>query len=318
MKKPSVSVIIGVYNKAAFLETCIESVLNQTFQDFEVIIVDDCSTDGSGRVIEKYVDRVKAITLERNSGLPAVPRNIGLRRAEGEFIAFLDADDFWEPSKLEKQIPYFTQLPSNVGLCHTYSNLRDQAGTFLGVRHKGSLPVTGDCFEPILRHCFISISTVMMRRQVIEDMGLFDEDPFFRGSEDYELFLRVASKYQIGLLDEVLSSYRVVETSISRTDNWRGTPEHIPIHTMMLRRPDIYRDRIEKSYLRRILAEQCSENSRYWRDQGFYGRALWFVWHGFRHRSIDRALWIDGVKAAVKAVKKIICKTMSLPSKARR
>ena len=283
-KSPTVSVIIGVHNKAPYLRQCIDSVLNQTYTDYELIIVDDCSTDDSPTIIRMYADRIRVIRLEKNTGLPAIPRNIGIKNSTGKYIAFLDADDYWEVAKLEKQMECLSNVSSEIGLCHTYVNIVDEHGRFLRIRHDRILPPTGDCYQQLLRHCFISTSSVLIRKSVLDDVGLFNQDPSYRCGEDYELFIRISYKYQVALVDTVLASYREAEKSVSRTNNWKGTPEHVPSHVSFLNRTDLYRENVTKSYLQSILLDACNTNSQYWRDQGFYGHALWFVWTALRHK----------------------------------
>ena len=107
---PKVSIVIPTYNSEKFIDRTIKSVLNQTFQNFELIIVDDCSVDNTRKMIrefQKQDDRIKLIALEKNSGAPAHPKNVGIKNAKGEYIAFLDHDDEWLPKKLERQIELF-------------------------------------------------------------------------------------------------------------------------------------------------------------------------------------------------------------------
>jgi glycosyltransferase involved in cell wall biosynthesis len=108
--KPLVSVITSCYNSSNFVSQSIESVINQTYRNWELIIVDDCSTDSSVEIIKNFIrkdNRIKLFLLSKNSGSPVKPRNTGIRNAQGRYIAFLDSDDIWLPTKLEKQLLFF-------------------------------------------------------------------------------------------------------------------------------------------------------------------------------------------------------------------
>lgn len=211
---PNVSVIIPTYNCSQYISEAIESVLNQSFQAFELIIVNDGSTDRTDEVIKKYLDsfpdKIKYIKQE-NKG-HAAARNTGIKASGGEFIAFLDADDLWLPNKLAAQILVFDKNP-DVGLVHTNCyGFGGPGGTYLGrywmtpeqiQKHSGYI-----FFEHYFRTIRITTSTVMIRKKCLDEVGLFDENLSRLGSEDRELFLRILWKYHAVYIDKPLGKYR--------------------------------------------------------------------------------------------------------------
>ena len=296
MSSPKVSVIIGTFNQAKYIRATLESVFGQTFRDYEVVVADDASTDGTLNELQRAGDRIRLIARTDNSGLPAVPRNQAIRAAKGEYLAFLDADDLWHPSKLERQVLFMGQHPE-VGMSHCYCNVINEEGCILRIRHDGRLPETGDCFAELLNHCFISTSTVMVREGVLRSVGMFDESPMMRTGEDYDFYLRVARLNKVGLVNEVLASYRECTGSVSRTSNWRGTPEHVPTLLRYWQKKEFWAGRVPPSCVRRSLLHACMENSQYWRDQGYGKRAAWFAIKAIQRGPLQREAWMALVKS---------------------
>ena len=192
-----VSVIIPTYNRAAFLREAIDSVLAQTEKNFELIIVDDGSTDATPEVVAAYAKRLRYF-YQPNAGAAAA-RNCGLQQAGGKFIAFLDSDDLWLPKKLARQLAWMDAHPE-IMLCYT-----DEIWIRHGVRvnQKKIHAKAGGWIYPLcLPRCIISPSSVLMRRELFEAVGGFDEQlPI---CEDYDLWLRVASRFEVGFLAEPL------------------------------------------------------------------------------------------------------------------
>jgi glycosyltransferase involved in cell wall biosynthesis len=197
---PEVSVVIPVFNAAALIATALQSVFSQTFSDFEVIVVDDGSEDhGELRAaLEPWAARITYLR-QSNQG-PASARNTGIAHATGRFVAFLDADDEWRPQKLARQVAYFAQYPET-GLLHTgvSGELRPPA-TVAGPPRA----LFCDLFHSAF---FINTLTVMIPRQVIADIGGFDERREIH-IEDYDLWLRIAARYPIGYIPEPLAYHR--------------------------------------------------------------------------------------------------------------
>jgi len=191
-----VSVIIPTYNRAKFLEEAINSVLNQTYKDFEIIVVDDGSTDNTKEIIRKFGEII--YIYQKNKGVSSA-RNKGIKMSRGEYIAFLDSDDLWLKRKLEKQMKIFEKYPENK-ICHTNEIwIRDGKRINQGKRHQ---KYGGYIFDKVLPLCIISPSSVVIKREVFEKVGLFDER--LKVCEDYDMWLRICAHYKVYFLDEPL------------------------------------------------------------------------------------------------------------------
>ncbi len=194
---PQVSVIIPTYNRRSRLKTAIDSVLGQSFQDYEIIVVDDGSTDGTAGLLKSYGDRIMIIRQD-NKGVSAA-RNTGIRASRAELIALLDSDDHWLARKLEHQVDLFKARPEAL-ICQTEEIwIRNGRRVNAGRRHR---KYPGMIFEKTLPLCLISPSAVMMRRSLLDEVGLFDET--LPACEDYDLWLRVTWKYPVHLIETPL------------------------------------------------------------------------------------------------------------------
>jgi len=194
---PLISVIIPTFNRRDFLVAAVDSVVSQTFGDFELIVVDDGSTDGTGDVMARYADRVIYVVQE-NRGVSAA-RNHGIDLARGEYISFLDSDDLWMPTKLEKQVKFFQGHPS-AQVCYT-DELWIRRGRQVNPR-KRHAKHSGWIYAHCLPLCIISPSSVCLRREVLDTVGYFD--PELPVCEDYDLWLRVAARYPVHFIAERL------------------------------------------------------------------------------------------------------------------
>lgn len=194
---PRVSVIIPTCNRAHFLQEAVESVLNQTFHDFELIVVDDGSTDCTPYVLRKWEDRIRWVRQE-NSGVSRA-RNVGIRAARSRYLSFLDSDDLWLRKKLENQVAFLDANP-HYPVCYT-----DEVWIRKGKRvnpKRVHRKYSGWIFEQCLPLCIISPSSAMIRREVLNALGGFDEA--LPVCEDYDLWLRIASRFPIFFLPEKL------------------------------------------------------------------------------------------------------------------
>jgi glycosyltransferase involved in cell wall biosynthesis len=201
---PKVSVIIPTYNSARFLPEAIESVLKQTFQDLEIIVVDDGSTDNTGEVVAPYLDRITFSEIP--NGGPARARNRAIRESSGEYVAFLDADDIWYPHKLERQMGVFSSN-RQYGLVHGDASLKNR--TWFSNKKSRK---TGWVFSELLENCFIILSSVVVKRDCLEKAGLFNKD--FVPWEGYDLWLRIASGNQIGVVNAPLLLRRIHDSNL--------------------------------------------------------------------------------------------------------
>jgi glycosyltransferase involved in cell wall biosynthesis len=188
---PRVSVIIPTYNRADLLGDAIASVLAQTYQDLEVIVADDGSTDHTAEVVERFGPRVTYLALPHR-GQPAAPRNSALAVATGDYIAFLDSDDLFLPHKLALQVPILEANPQ-VGLVYSDGYFFDgDPDKTTGHALAGLATPSGNIFGELLRANFIFMPLILARRTLLEASGGFDEHPDFLVAEDYDLWLRLA------------------------------------------------------------------------------------------------------------------------------
>ena len=202
---PEVSVIIPTHNRRAMVREAIDSVLAQTLASFELIVVDDGSSDGSGGDLAQLaVDRGENIRIEHteNRG-PAAARNRGVAMARAPLIAFLDSDDLWLPEKLERHLEFMRENPGCAISQTDETWIRNGRRVNPGMRHRKR---AGDFFVDSLRTCLVSPSAVLMRKELLDSIGGFDED--MRAAEDYDLWLRIQVEHEIGLLDEPLTTRR--------------------------------------------------------------------------------------------------------------
>jgi len=211
---PRVSAVTPVYNGEAYLREAMDSVLEQTFRDFEFIVIDDGSTDGSVGVVQSYRDpRIRLLRNETNTGLAAV-RNRGMAEARGEFIAWLDCDDASLPGRFEQQVRCLDRRPQAV-LCGTWVRTIGS-----GTQREWHYPTEPEFLRGrMLFDSPIATSSVMMRRQLVVDRQ-FRFDAAYPPAEDYDLWERLSRDYQIYNLGEVLTLYRTHpnQTSIHRAE----------------------------------------------------------------------------------------------------
>lgn len=191
-----VSVVIPTYNRAPLLARALNSVLDQKGGLLEILVVDDGSTDETEAKIAAAAEPRLKYFLQPNQG-PAAARNAGIRRARGEFIAFLDSDDEWLPGKLEAQLRYFQDNPDSL-ICQTEEIwIRNGKRVNPMKKHRKE---GGWIFKRSLELCLVSPSAVMMRRKFFDHVGLFDES--LPACEDYELWLRASARFPIGLIEK--------------------------------------------------------------------------------------------------------------------
>jgi len=215
---PKVSVIIPTYNCAKYLPEAIQSVLNQTYQDFEIIVVDDGSVDNTKEIVKEFIknypNKIKYIYQE-NKG-HATARNTAIRNSIGEYIAMLDADDLCTPRRLEKEV-HILETEPNIAVIHANVTFISEDGKQLETPHRNIKYLSGHIFKHILlRRAHIAMATVLVRKKCFESVGLFDENLTHLGAEDREMWLRIAKQYNFKYLDEVLGYYRIRSNSSSR------------------------------------------------------------------------------------------------------
>ncbi|WP_456434041.1 glycosyltransferase family 2 protein [Thermosulfuriphilus sp.] len=213
---PKVAVVIPCYNAETFIPKTLESVLAQDFPDYEIIVVDDGSTDSTRAILQEYNRLSNLKIIHQSNAGPAQSRNTGIKASDSDYIAFLDSDDLWHPFKLRQQVEILDNNPG-VGLCYTGAQVIDLSGKRLPQRdRKTALPVFNShrrALEALMVENFIVTSSVLIRRGVLEKTGLFSDQYLY--AEDWDLWLRIAKGFPIFGIPEALCLYRWHEKSFS-------------------------------------------------------------------------------------------------------
>jgi glycosyltransferase involved in cell wall biosynthesis len=261
---PKVSVVIPAYNAMTYLPKTLDSVLQQSFTDFEVLLINDGSTDS----IESWFttvndDRVRLIS-QANQGLPGA-RNTGIKEAQGDYVAFIDADDLWEPTKLEKQVRCLDAKPE-VGLVYAWTLLIDQDGNSIGT--VTAAQAEGNVWEQLLLGDVVgSGSAAMIRRICFDQVGMFDTE--LTSIEDCDMWVRIAAHYPFAVIKEVLVYYRQHPSGMSRNYDRMAQNSRL---------------KIDKNFA------QVPLNMLYLRPRAYGHAFLWLAWKIiFEGGPIDRA-----------------------------
>jgi glycosyltransferase involved in cell wall biosynthesis len=224
---PDVSVVIPTYNSAALLKKAVQSVFNQIYQNFEVIVINNFSTDDTVDVINSFKDeRIKLINLD-NEGIIGKSRNIGIKESKGGWIAFLDSDDLWDSGKLEECMKATTEHPEAILFAHKLRNIK--GGELIGVNELGSPP--HNMYESLLFDGNkFATSSVVAKKFLLEKAGGFSERPDFAGVEDYDLWMRLSKLGKFYFVNSVLGDYLIHDANFSsdiqtRADHWLNVLE---------------------------------------------------------------------------------------------
>lgn len=209
-----ISIIVSVYNSNKTLSKMIESVLNQTYKDFELILINDGSSDDSFNIMKEYKLKDSRIILidKENTGLTK-SLNIGLKRAKGYYIARIDSDDTWLPSKLEKQVTFLEENSEYMLVGTAYNEIGDNGKIIYDKQRTLLLSSYVDIINNIEKLNPFLHSSVLFRKELCETVGFYNES--FKYTQDYEYWVRIISKYKVSNLTEVLASRRYSENMIS-------------------------------------------------------------------------------------------------------
>jgi glycosyltransferase involved in cell wall biosynthesis len=283
-----VSVVMPAFNVAPFVKHAIESVLKQTLADFEMVVIDDGSTDGTSDILQSVRDARLRIVEQGNGGSSAA-RNTGAQHTRAPYIAFIDGDDLWSPQKLAIHIDFLEKHPE-VDLTFSHSSIINEQGDPLG---RYSSPVRGYIsFRQLLTQNVVhNGSAVVARREALERAGYFDIN--MRSAVDHDLWLRVALSRanNVYCIPQVLTFYRMREGQI--TKDWLGMQQSWEILIEKMRRlagRDV--EAVEsraRTRLYRYLAYIAYENQEYTEATGLLGIALR---NGFQHLLLDRGMWL--------------------------
>src|SRR4030067_2171392 len=262
-----ISVIIPTHNYKKYIGEAISSVLRQTYADYEIIVVDDGSTDDTGEIIKKNFPEVRYFYIP-NQGVSKA-RNYGIRRARWELIAFLDADDLWLPEKLEKQLKVF-DADRDLMMVFTEHRAFDTNGIREAIFLKKERLMKGDVVKNIFLYSHVALPTVIVRRHAFQEIGYFEENLIT--AEDDNLWMRIALKFRIHLLDEVLVHCRITENSLSRSASnlFPGVLKNIEL--IETKYPDL-RKRLGRANIRRKKSDIYADYGYFLFSRGDYAMA---------------------------------------------
>jgi glycosyltransferase involved in cell wall biosynthesis len=277
MSKPEVSVVIPAYNGERFISHAIDSVLAQTYRDFEITVVNDGSRDRTSSVVQRYLNLNNVRYLEQRNRGVAAARNTGIRASSGRFIAFLDHDDTWYPDKLEKQMAFASNHPE-AALIHGNITLIDGDGNRINPVVPYATDASGNCFVELFLGNRIAVPTVLVSRKCLDTVGYLDES--IQYADDYHLWMRIARKYVVGHVDQPLANYRkhrmqasghVIGHNVSVLKTLKKILNEFP-ETWHLVGPQRVKDRL--FLLTRHISRLQLEAKRPWRSRWYLLKAI--------------------------------------------
>lgn len=286
--RPLVSVIIPAYNAAAYLRDTLNSVLAQTLQSFEVIVVDDGSTDATAEIAAsaRIADRRVQLIRQPNAGVGAA-RNAAIRRSRGRYIAPLDADDLWSPLKLERQVARLERAGSKAGLAYCWSRSIDHQSRVVSWAHP--FRMEGRVGAAMLLGNFVGNASVpLFRASALAEVGLYltrDEQNGAQGCEDWDLNIRIAERFELCCAQRYLVSYRQLDSGMSLDAYGMAKSHEMAIRRAAARNPGLQPPLLAWSSSRfySYLGSKCYN----WSD---YSGALWCL---RRVLAADPAAWLD-------------------------
>jgi glycosyltransferase involved in cell wall biosynthesis len=249
-----VSIIIPTYNRASYIQKALDSVFKQTYRDFEVIVIDDGSSDNTKEVLQKYGNRIR-YSYQDNHGISHA-RNTGIRNSKGDYIAFLDSDDYWLPEKLNRQIELFHTNPEYGMVASCCASIRLD-GSY---RDKNRPGKSGWILKDLFQANFIRTSSAVIKKDCFDRVGVFDEQ--LKECEEYDLWLRIAAQFPIGFINESLAVYVDNPDGVS-TDSLTGR-----LYRLKVLEKQYLKEQIpEKIYAKRI-ANTCHYIGRHFLARG--------------------------------------------------
>ncbi|HUK92197.1 MAG TPA: glycosyltransferase [Blastocatellia bacterium] len=278
---PNVSVIVPTYNNSRFVCQALDSIVAQSFRNLEIIVIDDGSTDDTAAALAPYRDLITLVRT-RNQG-PAAARNAGIKRAKGDFIAFLDSDDLWLPEKLDRQVAHLIAHPE-IGIVFCDSETFG-GGDHSRCRDRGNpWSEPGAALETLLTHRPIALSSVVVRKSCLAGAGMFDES--LRGAEDYNLFLRLSRQFRFGVVDGALVRKRLHEDNLSDDLACMHRDEIANVRKLASLFPK------ESLHVRRLSGQIHFRFGRYYFDRRDFVRARHCFLSALRNRPLSRWAWI--------------------------
>lgn len=256
-----ISIIIPTFNRRDYITTALDSVLKQTHKDYEIIIIDDGSNDDTKDVLKPYQNNIRYF-YQGNKGIPTT-RNRGIREAGGDYIAFLDSDDYWLPKKLERQMECFSKNPDYGMVATRCSSIRPDGS----LREKNRPGKSGWVLIDLFKANFIRTSSAMIKKECLDTVGVFDES--LPECEEYDLWLRIAKKYPVGFINDPLAVYTDNPKGVS-TDSLAGRLLRLKV--------------LEKDYLKECIPSPI------------YRKRLASNYHYVGRHYLNRGRKIEGIK----------------------
>jgi glycosyltransferase involved in cell wall biosynthesis len=275
---PQVSVIIPTFNRSQKIVRAVRSVLNQDFREFEIVVVDDGSSDNTSAALNDYMSFIRYLRQPVNRGV-STARNRGVKSSAAPWISFLDSDDYWLEEKLQVQMEFFERNPSAVA-CQT-QEIWIRRGRRVNPKTKHKKP-SGDIFKQSLKLCLVSPSSIILRRSLFEEVGFFDEA--LPAGEDYDLWLRISCRYPVYLIDKELvvkegghedqlsrrfgsldrfrirAIVKLIKSGILTVDQTRVALEELSIKCRIYGNGCIKRGRMEEGYFYLSLPQKLTDN----------------------------------------------------------
>ena len=306
MKLPQIDIIICCYNSGKYLSGTVDSIINQTYKNWHIIIVDDGSTDNTNDIIEGYISRDIPITHQKNSvnGGFGNARQIALKLCRNKWVAILDHDDIWYPNKLEVQVNSIINNPE-ARLFFSNSEWFDDNGNVLRLNLENSQYSTGlvnNAFETlILEGCLIDSETVIISRLALESIGGFDSSYFY--ITDYDVFLKIAHKYGVYFDNKILAKWRVHNNQASQKMKQTMIEEHIRLFKFVLKNYQL-KNNIQKFIRKRLLNLYRTIASSGLKNNGFK-KYVGFLLNGIKNRPLDPMTYLKTFKTFIMDVKKL-------------
>lgn len=290
---PEVSVVIACYNYGRYMAGCVESVLSQTYRDFEVVIVNDGSTDESDGEILRFLPDARIRYVRQANAGQAGAKNTGIGHSRGRYVAFLDADDRWDARKLEKQLPLFSD--PRVGVAFSRSRFIDEGGREIPFVHRSKhlRPRSGSVAKHLLFDNFVPFSSSVVRRACFERAGAFDET--LPMAIDWDLWLRISLEFDFAFVDEELISYRS-----GHRGQMSGAVEvrHACIDRIVERFLRENGGRFGRACVRRAGHYTCANRGLFYRERDLGVSTQWFL-KGVREWPFGHAAYKGLVKNAL-------------------
>jgi len=283
---PKVSIIIPTYQHADFVGEAIDSALAQTYTDYEIILVDDGSTDGTREIVVAYGNQIKYI-YQDNRGLPAA-RNTGILASKGQYLSFLDADDVWLPNKLKLEVEFLDTHPSVKLVCSNYSYFGSRKGP-KRTGFEGITLTSGYGLKELFFKNPILPSAVLVRKSCFEKVGLFDESMV--QCEDLDMWLRIAAHFEVGYIDTPLVKYRLHEKNM-HLKTAENSEAFIAVQTKCLESNKLILNKSDLKIMREHHCRICRGLGYWYLDKGIHQKARELFWEYLRLHPFERVAWI--------------------------